>query len=192
MDSPEEKIILATIQCIEKYGLENTTIRQIGAEAGVNSAAINYYFRTKDQLMQRVMETTLKNAFDIGNFEHSVGLPIKERLIEVMDGLLQGALQFQNINKAFFLELLHSRSGETAMQKQCSRFLNILKDEIAAAYPNKSTEELIHVLMGIASATFLFPGLFPNFFALSPEVSLTDEQQRRDYVIYIVNTFLEE
>ncbi len=48
MITTEEKIILAAINCIEKYGLENTTIRKIGEEAGTNSASISYYFRSKD------------------------------------------------------------------------------------------------------------------------------------------------
>lgn len=192
MNTPEEKIILATIQCIEKYGLENTTIRQIGTEAGMNSAAINYYFRTKDALMERVMETALKNAFDLANFEDSVGLPAKERLISVMDGLLAGALEYHGINRAFFLELMHSGRDATPMQKQCNLFLSVLMGELAAAYPQKPAEEIRGAILGIASATFLFPGLFPNFFTLAPEADLADERQRRSYVQYIVNTFLKE
>ena len=192
MDAPEEKIILATIQCIEKYGLEKTTIRQIGVEAGMNSASINYYFRSKDALMERVMETTLKNAFDLNNFADSVGLPARERLIAVMDGMLAGALQYHGINRAFFLELMHSGKEATPMQKQCNLFLNVLKEELAAAYPQKSPAEIRGAIMGIASATFLFPGLFPNFFTLSPEVDLADEGRRRGYVQYVVDRLLKE
>lgn len=56
MSTVEDKIINATVSCIEKYGIKKTTIRQIGKEAGVNSASINYYFRSKDILMQHVMK----------------------------------------------------------------------------------------------------------------------------------------
>ena len=45
-DSMEEKIILATIECLEKYGFQGTTIRKIAEAAGSNSAAVNYYFRS--------------------------------------------------------------------------------------------------------------------------------------------------
>ena len=63
--SVEGKIIQAAIECIEKYGISGATNRQIALEAGVNNAAINYYFRSKEVLIQRCMEITLKNAFDL-------------------------------------------------------------------------------------------------------------------------------
>lgn len=192
MDTPEEKIILATINCIEKYGLENTTIRQIGTEAGMNSASINYYFRSKEALMERVMETALGNAFEIGNFHDSVGLPAKERLIIVMDGLLAGALQYPGINKAFFLELLLGNKRSSPMSQRCNMLLDVLKKELEEAYPQKSAEEIGTAIMGIASATFLFLGLFPNFFTIFPEPDLSDDKQRRAYVQHIVEFYFKE
>jgi AcrR family transcriptional regulator len=45
--SAEEKIITAAVECIEKYGIKGTTIRQIAEQAGVNIAAVNYYFRSR-------------------------------------------------------------------------------------------------------------------------------------------------
>jgi AcrR family transcriptional regulator len=192
MGTTEEKIILATIDCIEKYGLENTTIRRIGTEAGMNSASINYYFRSKDTLMQQVIETALGNAFDMDNFQHSVGLPAKERLIIVMDGMLAGALQYPGLTKAFFSELLLANKHSSPMSQRCNIFLDVLKKELADAYPERSVEEIGTAIMGIASATFLFPGLFPNFFTIFPQLDLTDDRQRRDYVHYIVECYFKE
>ena len=63
-DTIEIKIIEAAIDCIEQFGLKGATNRRIAEKAGVNLAAINYYFRSKENLIERVMETTLHNAFD--------------------------------------------------------------------------------------------------------------------------------
>ena len=41
-DPAKSKIIAATIDCIEREGIQTLTIRKIAREAGVNSAAINY------------------------------------------------------------------------------------------------------------------------------------------------------
>jgi TetR/AcrR family transcriptional regulator, regulator of cefoperazone and chloramphenicol sensitivity len=57
--SVEQKIIDATIRCIEAYGISGANNRRIAEAAGVNIAAINYYFRSKELLIQRVMEITL-------------------------------------------------------------------------------------------------------------------------------------
>jgi len=57
--SVEERSIRVTITCIEAEGLERTTIRRIADIAGVNSAAINYYFRSRERLIRTARETCL-------------------------------------------------------------------------------------------------------------------------------------
>lgn len=190
MSSTEEKIILAAISCIEKYGIEKTTIRQIGKEAGVNSASISYYFRSKDILMQSVMEVTLNNAFDMGNFEGTEGLPVKERLICVMDGMIVGALQYPNITRYFFSGLFYNNDYNSPMVQKCNAFIGELESELKEAYQSLSGADIRMILMQVSCSTFLFPGLFPNFFTGFPEIDLSDEKIRRDYVERLVNKML--
>ena len=65
----KEKIILATVECIEKYGLKNTTTRNIIDIAGVNISAISYYFQGIDNLINIVLDNTLDNAFCLDDIE---------------------------------------------------------------------------------------------------------------------------
>ncbi|HEX2946239.1 MAG TPA: TetR/AcrR family transcriptional regulator [Clostridia bacterium] len=190
MDSPEEKIIAATIGCIEKYGIDKTTIRQIGSEAGMNSASINYYFRSKDVLMQRVMEVIMHNAFDIENFKDSEKLPARERLVCVLDGMTAGALNFPNITKAFFSDLLTKDDPEAPIVKRFNEFIGILENELEEAYPEKKADDIRRILVQACSATFLFPGMFPNFFAVYPEIDFSDLASRKTYVESLVNRLL--
>lgn len=190
MGLAEEKIILATISCIEKYGLDKTTIRQIGKEAGVNSASISYYFRSKEVLMQRVMEVTLHNSFDMGNFESSKDFPAKERLIFIMDGMIAGALRYPNITKAFFSELFVSNHFDAPIVQKCNTFIGTLESELKIAYPEITSEDIRMILIQVTSATFLFLGLFPGFFTVFPEIDLSDETIRRTYVEKLINKLL--
>jgi AcrR family transcriptional regulator len=50
--SPEQRIVYATLKCIEEHGLAGTTVREIAAKAGQNPAAVNYYYRSKDRLIE--------------------------------------------------------------------------------------------------------------------------------------------
>ena len=50
--APQERIVLATIQSIEQYGVSRATVRRSADVAGVNVAAINYYFGSKDRLLE--------------------------------------------------------------------------------------------------------------------------------------------
>ncbi len=186
----EEKIILATISCIEKYGIDKTTIRQIGREAGVNSAAISYYFRNKDALMKRVLDIALNNAFDMDNFKDSAGLPLSERLTAVMEGMTAGALKFPNLTRAFLSELLTSADEDAPVVKKLHAFLDTLRDEILIARPEKSGAEVKRLLIQLSCATFLFPGAYQQFFKGYPEIDLTDDAARSAYIRELVDKLL--
>ncbi len=184
----EEKIILATISCIEKYGIDRTTIRQIGQEAGVNSAAINYYFRSKDALIERALDIALNNAFDMDNFKDSIGLPISERLISVMEGMTIGSIRFPNLTRAFLSGL--SMDGDTPVVRKLHAFLDTLRDEILEARPEKSSAETKRLLIQLSCATFLFPGIHQQFFRGFPEIDITDDIVRSAYIRELVNKLL--
>ena len=50
---------MATIDCIGRDGIQSLTTRKIAKEAGVNSAAINYYFGSKEKLVEKALNQTL-------------------------------------------------------------------------------------------------------------------------------------
>ena len=50
-----EQIIAVTLQAIQQEGLAALTIRQIADRAGVNVAAVNYHFGSKDALVGEVL-----------------------------------------------------------------------------------------------------------------------------------------
>jgi len=186
----EEKIIMAAISCIEKYGIDKTTIRRIGQEAGVNSAAISYYFRSKDTLIRRALEIALDNAFDMENFKDSVGLPINERLVSVMEGMTVGSIKFPNLTRALISGLLTSTDGDAPVVRKLHGFLGKLQDEIVEARPEKSRAEIKRILMQLSCATFLFPGIYQQFFRGFPEIDLTDDATRSEYIRELVNKLL--
>lgn len=182
----EDAIVAAAIKCIEKYGIEKTTIRRIGMEAGVNSAAVSYYFRSKEALIRRAMDLALHNAFDFENFSDSKELPVKERLARIMEGMLEGAQRFPNLTKAFFTELLLKNDYASQVVQKCGEFLSGIESELAAEYERMEKTDLRIALMQLSSATFLFFGLFPGFFTGYPEIDLTDRDIRRAYVESLV------
>lgn len=57
--SPQERIVRATLAGIERDGLGRLTVRRIAADAGVNLAAISYYFGGKERLLDLALARTL-------------------------------------------------------------------------------------------------------------------------------------
>lgn len=62
--STEEKIIEAARMIFTKKGFLATTVRDIAAEADINVASVNYYFRSKEKLFAIIMDETVKKLFD--------------------------------------------------------------------------------------------------------------------------------
>ncbi|MBS1131732.1 MAG: transcriptional regulator, TetR family, partial [Proteobacteria bacterium] len=54
-----ERILDAAERLFMAHGYEGTSMRQITGEAGVNLAAVNYHFGSKESLMQEVFRRRL-------------------------------------------------------------------------------------------------------------------------------------
>lgn len=66
--SKKELILEATLELMRKEGFEGVTIRKIASMANVNVALVNYYFGSKDRLINaaiQVLVTSFKETFSI-------------------------------------------------------------------------------------------------------------------------------
>lgn len=59
-DGPAKKILIAAEKVFANYGYDGATLRQITNEAGVNLAAVNYYFEDKESLYLAVINRRLQ------------------------------------------------------------------------------------------------------------------------------------
>ena len=54
---------MAAVELFAEQGVAGTTVAEIAARAGVTSAMVHYYFKTKDQLLDAVVEEKLIGQF---------------------------------------------------------------------------------------------------------------------------------
>lgn len=65
--STEEKIIAAARKLFTQKGFSATKTRDIAEEAGINLALLNYYFRSKQNLFQIIIEEKFNQLFGVIN-----------------------------------------------------------------------------------------------------------------------------
>src|ERR1700740_1080562 len=82
--SAEEKIKAAARKLFTEKGFDAVKTRDIAAEAGINLALLNYYFRSKEKLFDKIMQENMKSFMQglegILNDEHT-GLEEKITLL---------------------------------------------------------------------------------------------------------------
>jgi AcrR family transcriptional regulator len=142
-------------------------IRDIAREAGVNSAAINYYFRSKDNLIQLALERSLENAFGeiVSELERmrGEGLPIRTALERVMDDYVRHVRDFPRLAYAHLRDALVNQQYDGAAVKRLNAFLEQLLEHLAPEPASARAEELRMLLMQ-AWGSLLLLGVLPQLF----------------------------
>jgi len=188
MSEAEDKIILATVECIEEYGINGTTIRRIGDKAGMNSAAINYYFRSKDALMERVFSTTLNNAFDWEDFIYTENMPLKEQLNEIFVFLSVKSIEYRNISRAHFYEIIEHENYNTMITVRMNAFLEKVFSEVKRKKPDLPDGRIRMALTQLAAATLPFFSIYANLFDTFSGLDMDRAENRAKYVKSLVET----
>jgi AcrR family transcriptional regulator len=185
----ETKIITTTIECIEKYGMQGATNRKIAEMAGVNNAAINYYFRSKEALIQRCMQVTLENAFDFKDFERLPGGSARERCAAIIEEIIAGGITYPGITRAHFYDLLTSgRYDSLAVQK-----LNEFVQNLAADLEKRGIgleHDCLQTACTQLTYTMMMAILAPQLFAASTGLDLGDAAARHAFVESLVERLL--
>lgn len=94
LKSIEERILDRALYVM---GLNNTckiSIRAIAKEAGVNVSAINYYFRTKEEMLRMVKEFYIENTLTVSAILDSDEYDHEEKLILAANEIMEYSLRF--------------------------------------------------------------------------------------------------
>ena len=191
MESAELRILEAAIAAIEEFGYKNVTVRRIAAKAGVNIAAINYYFRTKEQLLEKVIRLTLDNAFDWSDLAYAESLPPKEELYAVMEHLSMGASNYPAITRAHFYEAMVDGNNDSPAVREMNAFMETL----CVKLKNKGVRMTDRALRTSVSQIFMAGvfglGILPNVFQTCLHIDLTDPGERRKYLRHLIDRLID-
>jgi AcrR family transcriptional regulator len=187
--SAKQKIVLATIECIEKEGINAVTIRSIGREANVNSAAINYYFGSKDKLIDEAFDHIQKDMMmdfaEIINKNEDVRKTIEDLLFY----MLQGIVRYPNISRAIFYEAFINGKYDSVfvakLNSMCQGIFNKVSKQEGASLEDSNKIATVQLI-----ASSLFIGIFPRMFNNFLTIDFKDEETLKRYVEKAADTFI--
>jgi len=182
--APAERILAAALACMERDGIESTGIRSIAREAGVNSAAINYYFRSKDNLIRLALERSLENAFGgtLGELDRFIaeGVPVRAAFARVMDDYIRNVRGFPRLAYAHLREALVNQRYDGDAVKSLNAFLDGLLQRLAPGASAERAQELRLLLVQAWGNLFLM-AVLPQLFEPFLKLDFSDDEQRARY-----------
>ncbi len=178
--TPAQQLILeAVVTCIEKYGIDKLTTRKIARQAGTNIASINYYFRSKDQLVSEALTMTINHMEqDVIAEMGAPGLSFEQRLTNVFYYLIEGGVRFQGITTAHLYSAVIEKRYDSPGARGINAIFDHLAHRAAQEYPDHSSQDLRFLLSQIF-ASILFIMLAPNFFTLPQKYQPTSPENCR-------------
>ncbi len=88
--APRDRVLQIACGLFAEAGFHGTHLREVCRRAGANVAEIYYYFQSKEGLYEAViMEAGRRLLAQNGNFRASRRLPPEERLLKLVESLLQ-------------------------------------------------------------------------------------------------------
>ena len=100
LDDVKDSLIQATIQLLTKNkNSGKITARQIANEAGVNLAMINYYFSSKDALVNLAVSKIMEERADELKVIRSSNIPPKQRLKEFLITMSDITIDYAELTK---------------------------------------------------------------------------------------------
>jgi AcrR family transcriptional regulator len=176
------KILDATVKLLFTTAPSELTTRRIAREAQVNIAAINYHFRSKDELVNRAMEAATAKAFEMGvSVLRAPGKPPRERLLDFLSGYAYGLVKFPGLTRTAFLGLFRKEDSETFYGRLMKEMVGKVGQVIAEAAGSGAAQDSTATALMVLSCV-IFPFLVSNTMREAGAVDYVDDDARMRYI----------
>ena len=187
----KQNIISASIECIEMEGIQGATIRKIADRAGVNVAAINYHFGSKEQLFQIVMDATLNESFvnNINDYEEMWQSDAMKALQLFLEDTLEGAVNYPNITKAHLADTFNKSDYSTNSVQRLNEFLTefhgLIKKKLRHEDDLESKLSAIQLFSSI-----LIIGMMPSLFDKTFGDKLMSSKNQKKFIEVLIENYI--
>ena len=159
-----ELILRAALRLLVEQGSKALTLRRIAAESGLNVGNLNYYFRSKEELIRELLDAVISSyeeSFDA--IVHDAGAPAEARLERLVSLILTDITTKKKTR--FFPELWAMSNHDAFVQERMEELyararvsLNELIAELNPALPADERETLALFISASMEGATVFAG----------------------------------
>jgi AcrR family transcriptional regulator len=189
---PTKKHILeSTLTAIEKFGYQNITTRVIAKEAGVNNAAIHYYYGTKEKLVDEALAMTLDHMLEDSSEILSRPSNLENRLIWLFQYLVEGIQRFPNLIRAHLNGPLMEGRKDSPFITMMDRWIQLILVEFGDELSEEKKKQISQNIFS-SMITILMTGMLPKSPGGYGFIQLSDPMIRSQYIQKIVQSILHD
>lgn len=181
--STKNKILEATLSIISNEGFQNVTIRRIAMDAGVNVAAVNYHFGSKDNVINEALEYLMIQAKEIFICLKKDNETAEMRLRNFIDRYAKSLAKYPDqIKNLIYQSIYEKESTRNSFQEYLkTEGIGLIKTTIQQIRPNDSDVTLTMRAIQLLSC-LSFPVLLGNRSVEIFGVDLNAPQMRDNYI----------
>jgi AcrR family transcriptional regulator len=190
----QARILDSTVKLLLAAPTEELTTRRIAAEAQVNIAAINYYFRSKEELVDRAMEAAVKGFFEKGlAVLLAPGRDPVDRLRDFFTGYAYGLMNSPRLSRTAYLGLVSKDDSTTFFGGYMKDMLVKIMQVVAEARgEGEEGARAIADTSLMALSCVVFPFLLSNILREAGAVDYSDDDARRRYIDTVLTRLVGE
>lgn len=190
--TPKEKILDATMKIIGTKGYQHVTSRKIAALADVNVASINYYFGSKDIVVNEALKTFNAKLMSSFNYLDNLELPPETRLRNFLRIYADYTLEYPDIFRSFIDQVSHESEApceyiefmkETGLNK-----LKVVVQEIAGGENTTETELIMRIFQMFSSLEY--PVLVGDKMKSIAHFDYYDQECRYRYIDLVLKSLI--
>ena len=184
-----ERIIKAVLVLIGEKGDINPTVREIAQKANVNLASINYYFRSKKNLLTEVEKYFAEEINQITSMLNDENIKKVERILMWANEMMTQLAEYPGIIWMLASKVINKNSVDKSMKK----FINIknspLKKLVIEITGNKDDKlaslKAIQIFSGIINPLIMQYGVGKGF-----GIDFRDKKIRKRYLDTLIKSIL--
>lgn len=180
-DETKQKIMKAALKIIANEDVQKLTIRRIAEQTGVNVAAINYHFRSKENLILEAMKmfgNGMRDMFDILKNPEQSDL---ENLTQFLDLFLMKMMKFPGFMRNQIQLITEGKAMHVkAVENMKFGRKNLIK--ILGRITGESSEKTLSMKLFQMMSVLILPVFFGDHVQKIYEFNINDGQERAEFL----------
>ena len=188
--STKDKILEAALEIISSQGFQNVTIRKIATAAGVNVAAINYHFGSKDNVINAALEYLMVQAKSIFKYLKNSHETPEQRLRNFVEKLAKNFSKYPDQIQYLIYQSIQEQATQNKFQEYLkTEGIDLIKTTMQQIRPVEDDAVLQMRIVQLFSC-LAFPVLLGNRTSEIFGVEFGDSKKRNAYIEFLLKSII--